>query len=457
VPRDTAAAQIKPDTAAKQAAAAKRPTPPKGKKEADKRCVMTIEMERAQSVKDPATGKSNTYGGGGVTAVCRAQDITITADSAEFYDPTGTYYLIGNVKYREPRVNIDARRMTYFLRDERLLAEENVYAILPSGTDMFGPRAEYFRAVPAIRKTSRIVAPGRPKFTLIQKDSLGRPNKPVTLVANTVVSEADSVFYAGGDVDIQRYDLRATADSAVVDNTKEFARLLRKPLIVSRGERSFTLSGKLIDMFSKNQQLERVLSSDSAHAVSGDLDLKADSIDLRLRENKLQQAYAWGPRRAHAVSPDRDISADSLFVVIPDQHIRELHAIRRAFAESAPDSAKTNSKERDWLAGDTIVATFDSIPASDTSSKPRIRDLLATGHAASHYQIPSNKGRTLPPSINYVRGDSITVAFGPQQLETVTVLGHATGVYLEPALDSTGKKKVTKPTVRQPARRPGRP
>jgi hypothetical protein len=229
---------------------------------------------------------------------------------------------------------------------------------------------------------------------------------------------------------------------------------LRRPQIEGKGERKFVLRGRAIDLFSKNRLVERVLSVDSAQAVSGDLDLRSDSIDLRVTENKLSRAYAWGPGGARAVSPDRTISADSLDVQMPNQRVKEVHAIGQAFAETVPDSTKLKSEQRDWLRGDTIVAAFDSALASDTSSRPRIRELLATNNASSFYQVPSNKGPTAPPSVNYVRGKTITVSFKEQEVQSVLVEEQAAGVFLEPVADSAAAKQRPRPGAPRPGTQP---
>jgi hypothetical protein len=162
------------------------------------------------------------------------------------------------------------------------------------------------------------------------------------------------------------------------------------------------------------------------------------------------------------VSPDRTITADSLAVSMPNQRVNEVHAIRRAYAETSPDTMKLKSAQRDWLRGDTIVAALDSALTADTSSKPRIRELFANGNASSFYQIPSNKGPTAPPSVNYVRGRTITVNFVSQEVQSVIVEEQAAGIFAEPAADSTGKKQPARPGTpatggrqqRPPATRP---
>jgi hypothetical protein len=478
------------------------PTPagPRGRPRQERRCQLEFPntpATRAQSVRDPSTGRANTFVGGGVVAKCVGQDVTLYADSAELYDTIKTYHLFGNVRYRESRVNIDADRVTYTLSDERILAEQNVRATMPSGSSMTGPQAEYFRPVAPIRTVAMLSAILRPTFTLVQKDSTGKPGEPAKLQADRVKVIGDTLYYAGGNVDITRTDLHATSDSAFMDEVKQYGRLLIRPQVEGRGERKFVLRGRAIDFFSRNRLVERVLSVDSAQAVSGDLDLQSDSIDLRVTENKLSRAYAWGPTRARAVSPSRTIIADSLDVQMPNQRVSEVHALGTAYAETQPDTTKIKTDERDWLRGDTIIAKFDSATtrdsaaardstaakdtataaakaavkdtastaakaaakdtatAADTSSQPRIRELLANGNASSYYQIPSNKGPTEPPSVNYVRGRIITVSFDGEEVESVVVEDQAAGVFLEPATDTTQARRNARPGA--PVRPPGTP
>jgi hypothetical protein len=250
-------------------------------------------------------------------------------------------------------------------------------------------------------------------------------------------------------VQLDRTDLKATSDSATLDNVRQFSRLMIKPVVESKGEQPFTLRGRVIDVFGRTRRLDRILSVDSASAVSKDLTLTADTVDLRVTNNKLQRAFAFGagPGLATAVTKERTIVADSLHVLMPDQRIRELHAVGSAYAESDPDTNKVKTAERDWLRGDTIVAHFDSVAPGDTTGQPAIRELVASGAASSFYQLPSNSGQKDKPGLNYVRGGLIRIDFSESEVQTVTVQNQAAGVYLEPAKDSTA-------TPRPPPRRP---
>ncbi|MDQ4080019.1 MAG: hypothetical protein M3125_04605 [Gemmatimonadota bacterium] len=383
-------------------------------------------------VRQPS-GQFNWWLGQRVRGECAAQQITVEADSVEFYGDTRLLYLIGNVDYREPRLTLKSQRLTYWLNDEHLRAEGNVDATLPSGTKLTGPEADYYRPAPGIRTVSRMVAPRRPTILLIETDSAGRPSEPTTLVANTVVMSNDSLVYAGGRVVITRTDVIAYADSAFMDGGREYARLMRAPRIEGQGEDPFTLTGNLIELHGSQRALSRVLSSGQARAVSEDVTLTSDTLDMRLANSAMERVFAWGQSRARAVSPEYDIVADSLDVRMPAQRVREVFAVGSAFAQSNPDTTRVRSTEKDWLRGDTIIAHFDTLAApGDTSGRPRIRELVARGNASSFYQVAAREGRISAPGVNYVRGRVITVMFEDQAVQAVRITEQAAGVYLEP-------------------------
>jgi len=395
------------------------------------------------------SGQYNSYYGRGVRGRCTNTDQKLAGDSLEAMGDSKSYTIIGRAHYEEKRVRLDADRINYYQLEERVLAEGNVVAVTDKGTTMRGPRAEYYRATPGMRTESRLVATGRPVTKLSPDDAGGGSKDTVEIIADHLTDIADSLIYAGGSVVITRPDLNAASDSATMDTGKEWARLSGRPRIEGRGESKFTLVGRQIDLWSKNRRLERVLSADSAVATSDEVTLASDSIDLRLSDQKLSRAYAWGRSRARAHATDRDILADSIDVAMPGQILRELRALRSAHASSLTDSTKFVSKEPDWLKGDTIVATFDSVRAAgDSAAKSQIRTILASGSAASFYQLASQQGAKAPPNMNYVKGKAITVNFGAdREVSNVSVREQASGLYLELApadsvhADSAARKK----------------
>ena len=386
-----------------------------------------------------APGNTIVYLGRGVRAYCIGQGNNLTADSAEYYQSQGRLYLVGNVHYTEPRATVTSNTMTYYQADNHLHAEGNVVAVTSTGSVLRGPSADYYRVTPA-RPLTRLYAPGRPTVTLVQKDTTGRGRPPDTahVIANQITMEGDSLVYAAGKVQITRPDLQANGDSAFLDSGRDFARLMREPQVQGKGQRQFTLTGEVIDVYSRNRQVERVVATPKGHALSQDLELVADSIDLRVQGNQLQRAVAWGATRARAVSPDREIIADSIDALMPQQRIREVRAVRSAYAESTPDSGIV-STERDWMRGDTIIAHFDSLAPGDTTTKPKIRQIVADGHAQSFYQLKSSNGPANKPSINYVTGRIIDILFEERKVATVTVTDQASGVMVEPVTAAVAK------------------
>jgi hypothetical protein len=228
----------------------------------------------------------------------------------------------------------------------------------------------------------------------------------------------------------------------MLDGARRFSRLMKKPVVESRDERPFTLKGRVIEMYGAARQLDRVVSLDSASAVSKEFTVVSDTIDLRITNRKLNRAFAFGPSGARATTAERDVIADSLDILMPDQRIREMMKVR--------------TDERDWIRGDTLIATFDSLAAADTT-QPAVREIFASGSASAYYQIPADSANRAKPGINYVTGRVIRLTFKDGEVETVTVTDQANGVYLTPlAADSAARRPggTRPPSPTTPPRRP---
>ena len=440
------------------AATAQDAAAPKG------RCVFQFDNtpNTSLSLTKLPSGQYNTYLGRGVVARCPAQHIILRSDSLESYGDEGRLYFVGHVDYTEPRLKLKSDFLTYFQKEERFLSTMNVDATLPSGSRLRGPSLEYFRAVPKVRTVQRAVAVGRPTIAVVDKDPKGKAQPPVNVTGNTVWLEGDSVVSSQGDVVVVRPELTATGDSIYLDGGKGLLRIMRKPKILGTKNRPFTLVGETIDLLSRQRKLERVLAKSSAEAISEDLHLSSDTIDLRVANDLLQRAVTWGKSRAHAYSASQTIVSDSIDVFMPDQRVREMHAIRKAVAEGAPDTTHFRTKERDRLTGDTVIAYFDSIPAKDTAAKTRIRQLVAIGNATSLQHLAAQDSSCHLPAQNYVRGRLITVKFDSARVKDVVIEGKdketSDAVYVEP--DNTcghGKTAADTSKVSNDPRRPTAP
>ena len=411
------------------------------------RCVFRFDntpTTRLAGTKLPS-GQYNSFIGGGVIARCPAQNIVLRSDSLEAYGDEGRLYFVGHVDYVEPRLSLKSDYLTYFQRDERLLAVQSVNAKLPTGSTLRGPQVEFLRAIPRVRPQQYATAIGRPTVSLVERDAQGRAQPPVQVTGASIYLQGDSIVSAVGDVVVVRPELTATGDSLYVNSGTGLLRLMRTPKITGTKGRPFTLVGETIDLLSRRRKLERVVAKNAAVASSEDLNLRSDTIDLRITDDLLQRAIAWGKSRAHATSVSQSMLADSIDVLMPAQRIRELFAVRGASAEGAPDTTKFRTTEKDRLTGDTIIARFDSVPARDTAAKPRIRQLVAHGTrsalATSLQHLPPRDSSVCVPAVNYVRGRLITVSFDSSKVSTVVVKDQdpAGGIYIEPNPDSTAR------------------
>jgi lipopolysaccharide export system protein LptA len=381
-----------------------------------------------QRVIEVAPGVRNIYLSRNVVLRCPDRSIRITSDSLESYEGEGRVFLIGNVHYTEPRLGVDSDFLTYYQRDERVVANGNVTARLPNGSTLVGPIAEYLRATPSTRPVERMFASGRPTITLVQRDSAGQPSPPTTVLANAITTVGDSLVYAGGQVVVTREDVIARGDSMALDSEREFTRMMRGPSIEGRRDRPYRLSGTIIELTGADRKLSRVLSMGEARATSEDLILTSDTIDLRVADDLLQRAVAWGPARARAHSPTQELIADSIDVSMPEQRVREIDAVRGAAAHGRPDSTRFRADTVDWMRGDTIIARFDTTIVDTT----RLKELHAIGNARSYYHLAPADTSLDRPAINYVTGREIVIDFQEQRVTKVNVVEQASGVYLEP-------------------------
>jgi lipopolysaccharide export system protein LptA len=356
--------------------------------------------------------------------------------------------------YDEPRFHVTANFLNYFLTDERVVAVGDVHGRMASGSTLVGPIAEYKRITPT-HPREEMTARARPTITIVEKDSAGKPVPPTTVVAEVVHMDGDSLIYGSGHVVITRPNtltptpnpggIEATADSVFLDQGKETMRLMRQPMISGKKERPFTLKGDLIDAYSSNKKLQRVIARANAVATSDSMRIKSDTIDLRVKDDLLQHAYAWGKiTRAHAESPTQIVDADSLDVTMPAQKVQLIRALARAYAQGKPDTTRFRVEKpdtADWLRGDTITAHFDTLATKDTSKTPPIRQLLALGNASSWYHMAASDTAQRCPAINQVSAKRITIDFdhapGKQQVATVTAIDSVVGVFIEPRSDTT--------------------
>ncbi len=427
------AAQVQPAQPVKPA-----PTPAAPAANAAGRCVFQIDnVDRQGAVNETPSG-TNYYAGGNVKLRCRGTQITMQSDSVAAYGGSVVQF-IGNVKYRDSTITMDADRGTYYKNGERWEARGRVETNnLVTGSALTGPSLDYLRVVKGVRDTLEMFAVGRPKITYATTDSAGKRAEPYLIVGDRVHFKGDDRIWAGGKVTIDRSDFAGQSDSMRLDTGKGSDGVLigGEPVLRGLGPDSFRISGKRIDLRLANRELDFLVAKGGAHAVGRDLDLVSDTIALDLESKHLDRTYAWGDRsKTLATSSAYAMRADSLAIDSPGQQLREVRGFGTAWLGGAVDSL---SKDRDWMRGDTIVAQFAQ---RDSAGKPRsVLSRIVARQKAQSYHLDPNFKSPRHPSVNYSRGDVIIVTMAPPAtggVDRVDVHGKVDGVQLEAASDSS--------------------
>jgi hypothetical protein len=123
--------------------------------------------------------------------------------------------------------------------------------------------------------------------------------------------------------------------------------------------------------------------------------------------------------------------ADSLALDTPAQRLKEVRGFGAAWLGGTVDSV---SKQRDWMRGDTVVASFIQRDSAGTSRSALNRIVARKG--AQSYHVDPNFRHPDRPSVNYARGDVIvmTMKHGVRTgVDRVDIRGQVDGIQLEAA------------------------
>jgi hypothetical protein len=397
-------------------------------------CVFQIDnVDRQGSVVETPQG-TNYFAGGNVRLSCRGAQITMQSDSLAAYGGNLVRF-IGNVKYRDSTVTMDADNGTYFKKGEKWEARGRVTTRnLKNGSTLTGPALDYFRVVKGVRDTLEMYATGRPKIQYASADSSGGATEPYIIVGDRVRFKGSDRLWAGGKVTIDRSDFSARADSLRLDTGKGSDGTLvgGNPVMRGLGRDSFTVAGRRLDLKLERREVTYVTAKGAGHAISKEWDLVADTIGLDLNNRKLEQTLAWGDStRAFASSPSYAMRADSLALDTPAQQLKEVRGFGTAWLGGTVDSA---SKQRDWMRGDTVVAQF--VQRDSAGVKRSALSRIVARKAAQSYHIDPSQKHPERPSINYARGDVIvmTMKQGVRTgVDRVDIRGQVDGIQLEPS------------------------
>ncbi|HWA16305.1 MAG TPA: hypothetical protein VG817_07725 [Gemmatimonadales bacterium] len=364
----------------------------------ERSCVFqVVRVGRTGSTQQDASG-TNYFGGGGVELTCQGTRVRMISDSVASYGGRIVQFL-GNVRYEDSTLTMTADRGTYYKQGEKWEARGRVVTTnRANGSTISGPALDYFRAVHGVRDTVEMYSIGRPVVKSITLDSTGLPSEPYVIVADRIRMRGNERTWAGGKVTIDRSDFNARADSVALDLGKgNRGILIGTPVMKGLGRDSFELHGRRIEMQLENRQVTYVTAFREGHAISTQVDLVADTIGLDIDQRNLVQTLAWGDSIApKAVTTDYEIRGDSLAFDTPARLLKEVRSFGRGWVGGKVDA---KSGDRDWMSGDTVVATFvqwDSLGTTRTT----LGQLQGSGSARSFYRVENTRQAAALPSIN---------------------------------------------------------
>ena len=406
------------------------------------RCVFQItNVDRQGAVAETPRG-TNYFAGGNVQLRCKGSQVTMQSDSVAAYGGTVVHF-IGNVKYRDSTLTMDADNGTYYKNGEKWEARGRVSTNnLRTGSKLTGPALDYYRVVKGVRDTLVMYSTGRPRIEYATADPGAQPGEPYIIVADRVRLKGNDRLWAGGKVTIDRSDFSARGDSLRLDTGKGSDGTLigGNPIMRGLGRDSFNLTGKRLDLKLDRRELTYVIAKGNGHAVSKEWDLVADTIGLDIKNRRLERTLAWGDStRPFATSPAYAMRADSLALDTPGQQLKEVRGFGTAWLGGTIDD---RTKQRDWMRGDTVVAQFVQRDSAGTR-RAALSRIIARKAAQSYHLDPSPKFPDRP-SINYARGDVIVMTMKQgvtSGVDRVDVRGLVDGIQLEasdapPAADS---------------------
>jgi lipopolysaccharide export system protein LptA len=411
------------------------------------RCVFQIDnVDRQGSVVETPKG-TNYFAGGNVQLSCRGTQISMRSDSVAAYGGNVVQF-IGRVKYRDSTLTMDAARGTYYKNGERWEARGRVTTKnLTTGSTLTGPALDYLRVVKGVRDTLEMYATGRPRIQYFPTDTGGKAEQPYLIVGDRVRFKGNDRIFAGGKVTVDRSDFASRSDSLRLDTGPggDGSLIGGRPVLRGLGADSFSITGNRIDLKLEGRELTYLLAKGNSKAVNQEWELVADTIALDVNRRKLEQTLAWGDSlRPSATSTSYAMKADSLALDTPGQRLKEVRGFGRAWLGG---TVYQPTKDRDWMRGDTVIARFASRDSAGTQ-RAVLSQIQARKAAQSYHLEPNERDSTLP-SVNYARGDVITVTMrnGPATagsgVDRVDIRGKVDGIQLEAAPSSAAPSDST--------------
>lgn len=368
----------------------------------------------------------------GMTWLC--DPATMTADSAVQYDQRDEVVMIGSVHYRDTIRDLRSRRLTYFQRDNRVLAEDSVrLRQLETGAVLRGPRVEFYNAVRG-EGPQRTVATRRPRMQIPSPgDTAGAPFR---VVADTAVFIGEEAAEAFGDVVIRRGSLTARGGYTRFRIRDGSGFLTRSPSVEGEG---YTLTGDTILVRFAGSELRAVRARGDGHLETEDVEVRGPNVDVRIVERRADELWAYGEGGSRAFSASQEIRGDSLHFDLGGGQLSQIDAVGEALAleirpgESPATDSAAGARERQaprlgldrsWISGDTVRALFTAAVSDTTAADSLAAAGDSTGRLTGDVptdtvSVPAAAGDTAAPA----RDTAAT------ELERLLAIGDARSFY----------------------------
>ncbi len=337
--------------------------------------------------------------------------LRIRADSAVVWGQTGRNELIGRVRFTTAERDLRADLADWYEQDGRLVARGNVvFGDLTEGTEVRGETLNYLEAR-GTREEEVTVSGGRPSAVLpAEPRADGTAGEPFRVTANRLRFQGERFFWGDGDVELDREDLDARADSLVYDRESELL-ILNRNARVNRGEVS--ASGGNLNLTFEGDQLRRLVARQGGRIETEEYILTGLEVLIELGPaEEIESVVAEGGERpgtgewvvARIEGDQVMLRGDRVEVQDGDDGQRVLRATGRARAESlgggfgapagegatAPPPNDTAAADhgheegfgpdglpdRDWIEGEEILAFFEPVsngapdPSPDATDDP---------------------------------------------------------------------------------------
>ena len=329
---------------------------------------------------------------------------TMEADSAIKRDGPRQVELLGAVVYEDSIRTLQSERLLYFQLSDFIIAEENVQLVrLTDRSTLIGPRVEFLRAVSGVDAVT--TAPDRPMVTFYPTNT--ESPEPFLIESDLAIfaGEDEARFY--GDAIIDRTDLNARADSALLTRADGLGALWGKPWIEAEGIR---MEGDSIRFVSENQELQEIHAIGNGYVSGERFEVEGELIDIDLSNREVEQVQAHGEGVSRALSGSHELRGDSIRFAMYRSQIDTAYAFGSAVAVQrdsswvpppAPEPATADSTAADSAAVD---ATATDPPASDSTAlaQDTAAALTPTDSAAARdtavAPVPTDSAGALAPA-----------------------------------------------------------